>query len=53
MSTFIWYTYISFLLTSAKFNIYDIIGIYDVIAVMNKCKIWKIIVFFASTYLFY
>ena len=33
------YIYISFLLTSAKFNIYDIIDIYDVIALMNKCKI--------------
>ena len=41
---------IFYLLTSAKFNIYDVIEIYDVIALMNKCKIGKIVVFIASTY---
>ena len=30
---------ISYLLTSAKFNIYDVIDIYDSIALMDECEI--------------
>ena len=45
--------YFSYLLTSAKFDFYEVIQIYDVIALVNKCKILKIVAYFASPYQFH